>query len=66
VREPSLALRSGSVDAHDAAIGRAAAAFTRHREIADVIGPSMTAWLVSFLVLDLSFVAMSDRYWPGE
>lgn len=65
VREPSLALRSGSADAHDVAIGRAAAV-TRHRAIADVIGPAMTSWLVSFVVMDLSFVAMSDRYWPGE
>ncbi len=65
VREASGAVRSGSADAHDVAIARAIA-FGRHREIADVVGPKITAYWIDFLVNDLSFVAMSDRHWPGE
>jgi hypothetical protein len=65
VREPSLAQRSGSADHHDIQIMRADAV-TRHREISEVIGPRMTAWLVDFLVADLSFSAMGARYWPGD
>jgi len=65
VRQESTALRSGSADAHDVAIGRAMA-LGRYRDIADRLGPEVTRWLVSFTVFDLSFVAMGDRYWPGE
>jgi hypothetical protein len=64
VRQPSLALRSGSADFHDVQILRADAV-TRHREIADVLGPRMTAWLVDFVVFDLSLRAMQKRYLPG-
>jgi hypothetical protein len=65
VREPSLVQRSGSADAHDVAIARAAAV-GRHRDIAELLGPRITAWLVAFVVDDLSLVAMSARYWPGD
>ena len=65
VREPTLAMRSGSADAHDVAIARAMAV-GRHREIAGWLGSRMTGWLVAFLVEDLTFVAMAERYWPGE
>ena len=65
VRQPSGAMRSGSADAHDVALARAVS-ITRHRAIAEVLGPRMTQWLVSFLVLDFTFVAMSDAYWPGQ
>lgn len=65
VREPSLELRSGSADVHAVAFARTKAV-ARHREIAETLGPAMTAWLVSFIVSDLSFVAMADRYWPGD
>lgn len=63
VRDPSLG--GGHGDAHEVAMAKAMA-LGRHREIAETIGPRMTEWLVSFIVLDLSFVAMADRYWPGE
>jgi hypothetical protein len=65
VREPSLAQRSGSADAHDVAIARAMAV-GRHRDIAELLGTRMTGWLIAFLVEDLTFVAMAERYWPGE
>lgn len=64
-RIPSTALRSGSADAHDVAIARAVA-LTRHNEMAETLGRRITGWLVDFVVNDFSFVAMSDKYWPGE
>lgn len=65
VREPSLVLRSGSADAHDVAIARAMAV-GRHREIAELLGTRMTAWLIAFVVEELTFVALADRYWPSS
>lgn len=56
---------SGAGDFHTALLARSAA-ISRHRAIADVIGAGMTLWLVSFLVDDLSFSAMSTRYTPGR
>lgn len=64
LREPSLAQRSGSADCHDVQILRTEA-LTNHREIADAIGPRMTAWLVDFVVLDLSLRAMAEVHAPG-
>lgn len=60
---PDKPLRSGSADAHDVQIARAMAV-GRHRAIAELLGSRMTAWLIAFLVEDLSYVAMADRYWP--
>jgi hypothetical protein len=65
VRVPSGAERSGSADAHDVAIARAMA-MGRHRMIAERCGVEVTAWLVNFLVNELSFTAMADLYWPTE
>ena len=56
---------SSSCDAHDIAWARAKAV-TAHNEVVDWITGKLAGYLISFLVEDLSFVAMSDRYWPGE
>jgi hypothetical protein len=51
VRQPSLFLRSGAADARDVAIARALAT-GRHRDIAELLGPRITGWLVAFVVDD--------------
>lgn len=58
VRLRVAAVRSGRADAHDVALARVAAV-SRHRQVADALGPVLTGWLVSFLVYDMSFVAMA-------
>jgi hypothetical protein len=65
VRLAHIVHRSGRADAHDVAIARASAA-GRHHEVAARLGAVMTAWLVGFLVEDLTFVAMAARFWPTE
>jgi hypothetical protein len=64
VRDPLRGGLAGAGDLHDVMLARAAA-ITAHREIADVIGPKLTAWLVALIVSDLSFVAMQTRFMPG-
>jgi hypothetical protein len=65
VRDPQEGGRpSGVSDAHNAQVARAEA-IGRHREITEVIGAKMTAWLISLVVLDLSFAAMQREYMPG-
>ena len=51
-------------DMTDAMVARVVSV-TRHREIAAILGAKMSAWLVGFVVDDLSLRAMSDRFWPG-
>jgi hypothetical protein len=73
VRDPAgFVLARGAVDAfgtsatlHGVQLARAAA-ITRHRAIANAIGPMMTVWLVDFVVLELSFVAMQKLHMPGS
>jgi hypothetical protein len=59
VRLRVAAVRSGRADAHDVALARVAAV-SRHRQVAEALGPVLCGWLVSFLVFDLSFVAMAS------
>jgi len=63
VRDP-IAGRCGGHDPHDAQIARSEA-ITRYREITDAIGPRLSAWLVSLVVMDWSFAAMQRAYMPG-
>ena len=62
---PDIPQRIGRIDAHDIAIARAMAA-GRHRDIAELLGQRMTGWLVAFLIEELTFTALADRYWPGD
>jgi hypothetical protein len=52
-------------DAHDALLARSKAV-TRHREISCIIGDARTRWANAFLVEDLSFSAMAERFLPGR
>jgi hypothetical protein len=65
VRETESIGDSGSADFHTAQLAQCAAV-TRHRAVAELIGAGMTMWMVAFIVDDLSFTAMADRFMPGR
>jgi hypothetical protein len=65
VRDPPEGGGSSGGNVHDVQIARAFA-ITCHRAVANVIGGLMTQWLISFLVLDLSFAAMAARFMPSR
>lgn len=55
----------GSSDAHDAQLARCEAV-SCVRAVEDVIGSGLVAWLVQFLVNDLSFTAMASKFLSGR
>jgi len=64
-RDPERSGSGGASDQHVTMLVRAQA-IGRHRAVTEILGDGMTVRLVAFLVDELSFAALADRFMPGR